>query len=223
MLINHHGATARGLAMPSAFPASMSRRLVVVCDVSGSMEEASLRPGISKLALTTQALLAMLSDMGENRPNDDVAIVAYSNSGHLCCGFLSVRTDHHRLVQAVHMLDCLAHEGTFMAEGLQLALDLFGNRHVDAPRLFLHVVAYSDGHDHAPDSAISLASALRAAGCLVETFGMGRAPHEVNEGLLRQVATTDSDGINHYRFIGDAEDLQKAFRNIAKGSLIVED
>jgi hypothetical protein len=161
--------------------------------------------------------------MSEMRPNDDVAIIAYSNAGDICCRFLNVRTGYQELMQAVYSLDRLEHGGTYMAEGLQLALDLFTNQRVDAPRLFLHGAAYSDGYDHFPESALILASALRNAGCLIETFGLGITPADVNEQFLRQVATTDHDGINHYRFIGDAKDLQQAFQNIAKGSLIVED
>ena len=39
--------------------------------------------------------------------------------------------------------------------------------------------------------------------------------YHVNESLLKQVATTDPGGHNHYRFISDAHSLKLHYRELA--------
>jgi hypothetical protein len=167
----------------------------------------------------------MLGLKQKHRPEDRVSIVAYSTQGTQCCPFLRAGQDAGQLAGAVHSLRDLPHCGTYLATGLEIALGLMAHarNHGHASDQLFQVLAYSDGHDAATGPAIELAHRLKHLGCLVETFGVARDHREVNEEFLRTVATTDLDGVNHYKFIGDADQLQQAFHNIAKGSLIVED
>lgn len=197
--------------------------LIVVFDISSSMlERFSVLK--SKLATTIEAATMMLGLKQQYRPDDQVAIVAYSTHGTQCCHFLRAGKERVQLEGAVRSLEALPHNGTYLATGLEIALGLIthAQEQGQSSDQMFQVVAYSDGHDAATEPAVELAHRLKDRGCLVETFGVARDRREVNEEFLRTIATTDLDGVNHYRFIGDPNELQDVFKDIVHGSLIVE-
>lgn len=212
-------------AMPSALSVFEMIYLILIGDVSSSMLDRAFKGHGSKLDVMSEALRTLLDWKREHRPKDEMAVIAYSNEAYTCCKFHNVVSDYSLIAHAIQMLDTIPHEGTCMAEGLQLALDLVQQLGIPAQQRssMIHVVAYSDGHDQAIQPALYLASDLKAMGCLVETFGIGKKPRDVNEEFLRSVATTDTDGINHYKFLGDVSEIHQAVQHIAEGSLIIRD
>ncbi len=218
------GNSNQSYAMPDSPGVYRVIWLIVVFDISSSMLD-YFSSTKNKLTTTIEAAQMMLGLKHQHRPDDRVAIVAYSSQGTQCCHFLQAGKDAGQLVNSVRSLDALPHGGTYLATGLEIALGLMNQArdHRHASDLLYQVISYSDGHDAATGPAIALAHRLKEMGCLVETFGVARDRREVNEEFLRTVATTDLDGVNHYRFIGDAEQLHQVFKSISKGSLVIED
>jgi len=51
----------------------------------------------------------------------------------------------------------------------------------------------------------------------VECVGIGGTPEEVDEDLLRYIASSYPDGSKRYRWIGDRKRLVEHFHNLAGG------
>jgi hypothetical protein len=79
-------------------------------------------------------------------------------------------------------------------------------------------LAYSDGFDSSDRAALRFAEKLRRYGVLIETFGVGRDPEDVDEEFLRLVASRDGSFV-HYRFLGDGQSVRETFTALASGVL----
>ncbi len=218
----------RGYAMPALSQQFSVVLDCLVCDVSGSMGQASFQPGMSRLRMLCEACKRYLDVKLESRPNDHVAVVAYSSDASVLCPFQQVGAQYNTLANAVQAMQRLPHGGTNMATGLRSASGLLGQSaetirqfaSQETGRVLTRVIAYSDGHDQNADEGTSLAHALKEQGVLFETFGIAPSPEEVDEPFLKRVATTDA--FTHYRFLGDAEAVYQTFEQVADGTLVYE-
>ena len=52
---------------------------------------------------------------------------------------------------------------------------------------------------------------------VIDVVGIGGSPKNVDEKLLKKIATTDPDGTCHYRFINDTQELKQHYRQLASG------
>jgi hypothetical protein len=103
--------------------------------------------------------------------------------------------------------------GTNLASGLEAVADIFENEPVS--NRARHAILQTDGRGGEPlVVAIKLREEL---GVVIDVVGIGGSPSEVNEALLRQVATTEPDGSNHYRFVKDLQTLCEHYRRLATG------
>lgn len=76
------------------------------------------------------------------------------------------------------------------------------------------ILILTDGRGGHP---ITIAQKLKKEhGMLIEVIGIAGSRSEVDEDLLRKVATTDHNG-NHYQFINDSQILKEHYQNIATG------
>ncbi len=200
-----------------------------VVDQSGSMITADFRP--SRIAAAGDAALAYVQNLaGRGAVTHQGAVIAFHTKSKL----LLPPTDIARIEafeEAVAKLD--AGGGTDFAEGLKpviAALD--GSTALDGSkrRGFLHwlfgssrkipvdvgmshrVVFLSDGHTCGPKKeARSSARTLKDAGVVIETIGVGGDPADVDEALLKEMASLDPSGQPMYRFIGDRQALLQEF------------
>ena len=88
--------------------------------------------------------------------------------------------------------------------------------------MFGAVSLYELRRNHETKSALRLAERLKSAGVLIETFGVGIDPSDVDESFLRGIATVEN-GFAHYRFLGDGAAVRETFASLATGMLTVED
>jgi hypothetical protein len=79
-------------------------------------------------------------------------------------------------------------------------------------------LAYSDGFDSSDRAALRCAEELRRCGVLIESFGVGRDPQDVDEEFLRGIASRDGSFV-HYRFLGDGHAVRETFTALANGVL----
>ena len=198
----------------------------LVGDISGSMNDTGFDPGKKKRALMHEAARDFLNIKLTNRPQDYIAVVAYHSSATLCCPFLNVGRQYHAILGALDKLNTLPSGGTRLSSGLRIVLDLINK----VPRnsahgawngygpLMLRCLAYSDGHDGCRDWGIRYASQLKEQGVLIETFGIGKRPSDVDETFLKQVASGEGNFI-HYCFLGDVNSVRQTFNQLATGTL----
>jgi Mg-chelatase subunit ChlD len=102
--------------------------------------------------------------------------------------------------------------GTDLAAGLKVAWDVL------EPQLSQYragrIIFLTDGQGGNP---IRLAKEIKSRGVLVETIGFAGIESEVNESLLKKVATTDGNGFTHYWFFKDTQSLVTHYEELATG------
>ena len=76
------------------------------------------------------------------------------------------------------------------------------------------VVLLSDGHHNTGSYPDAISDRLRKR-AVIDCVGIGGNRHDVDEGLLKYIASEYPDGSKRYRWIGDKERLVKHFHNLA--------
>ncbi len=201
---------------------------VLVIDRSGSMEMTDYQP--SRMA----AAKASGQEFARTRAGlclrDRVAVVSYESAATQHCGLLQLESDLARVENAIGSIR--TGDFTAIGKGLRRAAKIllpeddspcakFANwlcgRESDSvrPGALQRIILLSDGHhNHGPDP-LPIAKRLRKAGVLIDCIGIGGTPDEVDEDLLRRIASRTGNGKRRYRFIKNRHDLTEHYRTLA--------
>jgi len=184
------------------------RDTIIVVDVSGSMGDTDYHP--TRLAGGIEAAVEYINIRAEQSPKDRIAIVAFDSSAWIVIDLSSI-TLKDRLIEAVRQLEIKG--GTDIAEGLKKAYKIF-KKHPDSTNK-RHIILLTDGHGGHP---VKTANKLKDEySAILNVIGIGGICEDVDESLLRKVATTDPDGSNHYRFIKNSMSLKEHYKHLATG------
>ena len=191
---------------PVALPAGSRRQTpdcALVIDASGSMQSKDWKP--SRLAAAKEAADAFGTRLAAEAHGARVAIVAYGDHAKTYCG-LTAASDRRTWRRAIRKIGCLG--STNIRGGLKRAHEILGRSQSKG-----HVLLLSDGHNtgRCPKS---VAKALKKV-AVVECVGIGGSPQDVDEALLKEIASGHPDGSKRYRWIGDKERLVQHFREVA--------
>lgn len=181
---------------------------VIVLDVSGSMGLSDYPP--TRLAGGVQATTTHVTTSVQRRPDDRIALVSFHAFARRILPLTPV-TRKKVILDALGGLT--ADGGTDLAKGLEAVLAVFQSEPFS--NRARHAIVLTDGQGGKP---LAVAAKLKAElGVVIDVTGIGGSPSEVNEALLRRVATTEPDGSNHYRFIKDPDTLCQHYRQLAEG------
>lgn len=218
-------------------------RLIVVLDVSGSMDNTDWQP--SRLKAAIEATTALIEIKASSHASDEMAIVSYSSHARVECKPINVASGKLSLLDAVNRLT--ANGSTNIYAGLKKAGNLLNtNNETSAPESVItrlsnwifdtgasanstssgflkRIILLTDGCHNSGQSPEKIAEKLKARGVIIECIGIGGSPEDVEESLLREIATTDSNGINHYWFIGNKAGLIKRFEKLAGHIMLLEE
>jgi Ca-activated chloride channel family protein len=184
------------------------RDMVIVNDRSISMRSQDYPP--SRLAGGVTASITCINTRSRLCRQDRVALIAFNDAAEILMPLTAI-TERARLVRVLGKLS--ARGGTDIASGLKAAIGLF--RQTPAQGRQRHVIVLTDGHGGKP---VAKANHLKQQyNAVIDVVGIGGAPADVNEALLRRVATTEPNGFNHYRFIKDSPTLEKHYQRLATG------
>lgn len=202
--------TVRQLLPAGACDHSTPRDTAAVLDISGSMGICDYPP--TRLGGGIEATCAYVDTRGRICPRDRIALVSFNHAAQIVQPLTPI-IEKRMIRRALHRLRDSG--GTDLAEGLQAAVRLFTHERSTSRRR--HVIVLTDGQGGEP---LEMAAELKERlGVVIDTVGIGGSPEEVNESLLRQVATTDPDGFCHYRFIKDSQTLAEHYTHLAQGLL----
>jgi len=180
------------------------RACALVLDASGSMMDTDWKP--SRLDAARDAAKAFAGRLANDEPDASVAVVAYGSSAK------TVRRptraeDLSRIHGAIDQIDVMG--STNIRAGMKKALRLLGRDR----RRRCQVVLLSDGHN-TDGSPRRVAEELKKF-AVVECVGIGGRPADVDEALLKALASVGPDGEPRYRWIGDRERLVRHFHHLA--------
>lgn len=170
--------------------------VILVIDNSGSMRGTPLQQA-------KQAAQAFVRQMDLN--NDRIGVVQFDSVAHLTH---PLDTDQTAVIQAIEGIPLGG--GTAIHAGLQTAFnELHSNARSDTTQV---IVLLSDGESNRT-AAERAASTAKAAGIKIISVGLGS---RLDETLLRNISTPDSDGNPQYFNSPDGSDLESIYIAIAQ-------
>jgi len=189
-----------------AVPHLNQRELIVfVDDVSGSM--GSLYDGATtKLEATIRASINMVLEKAKIDPQDEIGLVTFDHKATVLQPLCPIATHRRQIIETLQSLQVGG--GTDINEGLKAARDLLDWSRRDVVR---RIVLLTDGHGGHP---LRTAEDLKQRGVVIDVVGVGPDPSEVDEKLLKAVASV-IDGELRYRFIKDQQTLVAHYTRLA--------
>ena len=182
-----------------------TRAAVLVIDVSGSMSEADYPP--TRLEAAVAAASAFARKLAEEDPEAAVALVSYGTRAK--CVRRPIQVTELAVFEAA--LAKLQIDGcTNMAAGLKVAQKTLDQVAASQKQ----VVLLTDGHANEGGCPLNIANGLRKT-AIIECVGIGGQPSDVDEKLLKKIASKDEANRPRYRWIGDRQQLVTHFKRLA--------
>ena len=177
---------------------------VLVIDASYSMDETDWKP--SRLDAAIESATAYIERLAAEEPHARVAIVGYWWRARVFSRWVAV-SETETLHRALGSISTKGY--TNITAGLKAARKLLGSTSG-----LCQVVLLTDGHHcNGPDPR-SIAARLRQV-ATVECIGIGGRPTDVDEDLLKEIASSHPDGSKRYRWIGNKQRLVEHFQQLA--------
>jgi len=87
---------------------------------------------------------------------------------------------------------------------------------IDTSGTIKRIILLTDGEHLGDDNPVRIATRLKDAGVIIDCIGIGGTPQNVDEKLLKQIASRNFDGSIRYCFIGDQETLIRKYNSLAQ-------
>ncbi len=200
------GASHGGVSPNRTNPSNQREDVMLVCDVSGSMKE-EFDHGVAKIEALQRASVNLVLQKARIDPRDRVGVVVFNDRAELRTELTGVGNDKATLIQILQDLE--AGGGTDITSGLLMAREYFDWTRSDVVR---RIILLTDGED--AGDPIPTADDLKRQGPVIDVIGIGTSASDVNEKLLKRVAST-IQGDLRYRFIKDHRTLVSHFTSLA--------
>ena len=77
------------------------------------------------------------------------------------------------------------------------------------------IILLTDGEHLGKSNPVNIANKLKGIGVIIDCIGIGGSPKDVDEKLLKQIASRNPNGSIRYCFIGDQQKLIKKYSSLA--------
>lgn len=215
--------------------------IVLLLDLSPSMDLEDWPPSRKGAAL--KANCEFIEIKADQHPEDCVGLIKFWKKAEVLCEPVPVRAGLPKLRRALR--DPRGGSGTNFTQALELAEKcLFASQPEvganplwsritslllktdpnQSPRHFQtrhqtktlkRIVLLSDGEHNTGPSPVDLASKLKESGVIIDCIGIGGSPSDVDEELLKRIASRSPNGSIRYCFIGDHQQLLKKYQSLA--------
>ncbi|MFC1780792.1 VWA domain-containing protein [Planctomycetota bacterium] len=78
------------------------------------------------------------------------------------------------------------------------------------------IILLTDGEHNAISNPETVADRLKKAGVIIDCIGIGGTPADIDEKLLKKIASRNPDGTIRYCFIGDQQALLRKYETLAR-------
>ena len=194
---------------PRTVPAGRMKQreqTALVNDVSESMSERFDAQTI-KLQASIRASINLILNKAQIDAMDEMALITFNSLAQVLMGFNPIATHKPQMIQILQALQ--PSDGTDINAGLVEAHGLFDLSRND---VVSRIVLLTDGQGGDP---LDTAEELKSRGVVLDVVGVGDKPSNVNEALLRKVASV-IDGQLRYRFIKDQQTLLAHYTQLAQ-------
>jgi hypothetical protein len=213
--------------------------LLTLIDLSGSMSATDIAPNRQKAAIRANEEIVRVKR--QQYPNDKIGVIGFQGTAQL----LLAPTHPSNIFALEKTIDnARLRGGTDFVSPLELAYNCFFNGATatrddsfskmlstilfePAPDTYFapkignikttkRIIMLTDGgHLGGGDPTIS-ATKLKNMGAVIDCIGIGGSPKDVDEKLLKQIASRNPDGSIRYCFIGDQEQLVRKYNSLAQ-------
>ena len=185
-----------------------SQQIILIVDCSGSMSDSDYPP--SRLQAAIEAACEYVRTLDQEGKNAEIGVIAFDTRAQTILP-LTALNQVKPILKAIRSITVCG--GTDIACGLQSALAIFQQSNTDNSER--QIILLTDGHGGQP---LNVANVLKTEyRVTLDVIGIGGSRSAVNECLLKGVATTDANGVNHYRFIDDTRTLKQHYQQLATG------
>ncbi len=215
-----------------------SETLITLIDLSPSMDQDDWKPTRKVGAITANKELIKIKL--KTHPDDRMGIIGFGDNARLLHAPVCVSKGMQGLKSALNnpYRSC----GTNFTAALKLAETCFFGK-VNQPvsnfftrmlsEIFIEpenhkqqpsrsdgnlrrIIMLTDGEHNGSVSPIAIASKLKNTGVIIDCIGIGGSPADVDEKLLKQIASKNPDGSIRYCFIGDQQQLLRKYQSLAQ-------
>ena len=222
---------------------SESQELIyVLIDFSPSMETGDYQP--SRKLGAIEANRRLIEAKAASFPDDKIGIIVFSGEAQCIHPPVAAGAGCRQLNQSLGE-EVLISGGTNFSAALELAeQNLFGKRPVGASSGWLgrllgdifmepfdsntpassspgvddltkRIIMLTDGQHNGSGNPVKTADRLKKAGVIIECIGIAGSPGEVDEAMLKRIASRDETGKPRYCFIGDTTGLIRKYKSMA--------
>ena len=212
--------------------------LLTMIDLSGSMYTDDIKPNRKEAAIRANEEIVRVKR--QRHPNDKIGVISFQLTAKLSLK-PTCPTDIGDLSRKID--DTGLEGGTNFTAPLQLAYSYFlgkpatfGKNPITKmlSRIFIEpglekclsiknendstikrIILLTDGEHLDRISPIGIASKLKGIGVTIDCIGIGGSPKDVDEKLLKQIASRNADGSVRYCFIGDQQKLLRKYQTLA--------
>jgi len=199
-------STRPGAGTMSPVRPGQREHLVIVNDISGSMEE-PYEPGITKLQASIRASVNLVLGKFQTDRQDEIGLVVFNSVAEVLEDFHPVGTYKAQMIYDLQSLK--PDDGTDINEGLKAAQGMFD---WSLPGVVRRVVLLTDGQGGEP---LDTARKLKDRGVVIDVISIADKPANADEMLLKKVASTVG-GVLRYRFIKDQKTLVQHYTMLAQ-------
>lgn len=211
--------------------ADQTETMIIANDRSPSMEFEDWKP--NRLQGANKACIELLKVKAKKFPQDEVGVIGFGRQAKLLHAPVCAGIGFRSLKKAVQNPWTLS--GTNFTAALVMAMTyLLGEipevRENPLSKLFgrptpsksmtktgcKRLIMLTDG-DHNDDSnPLPIASHLKLKGVIIDCIGIAGGPQDVDEELLKEIASKNPDGSARYCFIGDQAQLIQKYQTLAR-------
>ena len=212
--------------------------VLTLIDLSPSMDDSDWKPNRKAGAITANTEL--IDNKLKSHPEDKMGIVGFGGTASILHPPVCLKSNSASLKRALKNPG--ESPGTNFTAALNLAENCFlgkadqpsGNfitrmlaeifieapsqdpRQTASDNNLKRIIMLTDGEHNLGGSPETVAKRLKNAGVIIDCIGIGGSPQDVDEQLLKQIASENPDGSIRYCFIGDKEQLLRKYQTLAR-------
>lgn len=223
----------------SVTDSSKQEYVMALIDLSPSMDEDDWRP--TRKAGAIKANIELMKVKARYHPRDELGIIGFSRHARVLHNMVQLGNGIKSLQRALS--DPSGSHSTNFTAALELAEACLWDKKPKSTGNFFskllseilyeteshpakrargsrngavkRIIMLTDGEHNQGGSPITVASRLKNAGVIIDCIGIGGSPKDVDEKLLKEIASRNPDGSIRYCFIGDQQQLLRKYENLA--------